>query len=260
MSLVFIGDQFRNEVTRPFSLRRLEKGREPIDFDEMSLDVEPGVSTNNLLVKVRHSDELVIPAFLGNSVRSFIESCVERAKAADLPVRNRYIYVTLDSRPFKKGTTQRNPGWHVDGLQGAEVGPVKKNGCFHFLWTNKLPFKISTQGFDLSGLNIGQHHVFDSLALQVYDDSVKTTEPGHLYLVNCYQMHVAVPTEEDLEDRLFVRVSFSELAYTSKSMSLNPDIEYPFTPHSTTGAIPDNLKVWVAENQGASVDPVQPVV
>jgi hypothetical protein len=242
MSLVFIGEQFRNEVTRPFSLHRMERGREPIDYGQRELQVDPGVSTNNLLVKLRHSDELVIPAFLGESMATFIEDCVAQAKAADLPVRNRFIYVTLDSRPFKKGRTQRNPGWHTDGLQGSEV-PVKQRGCFHYLWTNKLPFKISTQGFDLSGLNVTKHHVFDSLALQVYDDSVKTTEAEHLYLINCYQMHTAVPAQEDLEDRLFVRVSFSELVYTSSSMSLNPGIEYPFTPHSTTGSIPDNLEV-----------------
>jgi hypothetical protein len=246
MSLVFIGEQFRNEVTRPFSLRRLEKGRQPIDFDRATVGVEPGVSTNNLLIKLRHSDDIVLPAFMGESMREFIESCIARAKEADLPVRSRYIYVTVDSRPFKKGTTQRNPGWHTDGLQGEEVA-VKQNGCYHFLWTNKIPFKISTQGFDLSGINVSKHNVFDSLALQVYEDSVETTQAEHLYLVNCYQMHTAVPAQEDLEDRLFVRVSFSELTYTSASMSLNPEIEYPFAPHTTTGFIPGNLSVWKSD-------------
>ncbi|WP_410951050.1 hypothetical protein [Pseudomonas sp. S1(2024)] len=243
MSLVFIGEQFRNEVTRPFSLRRLERGRQPIDFGKTSLAVEPGVSTNNLLIKLRNSNELKIPAFVGEPVRAFIEACVAHARAADLPVRNRFIYVTLDSRPFKKGGTQRTPGWHAEGLQGAEV-TVKQGGCYHFLWTNKLPFKISTQGFDLSGINLSQHHVFDSLARQVYDDMVKPTLAGHLYLLNCYQMYTAVPAEQDTDDRLFVRVSFSELAYTSTRMSLNPDIDYPFTPHTTTGAAPAHLQVW----------------
>lgn len=245
MSLVFLGEQFRDEVSRPFSLRRMARGRKPIDFGLRTLDVEPGVATNNLLVKLKHSDELVIPAFLGDSVRSFIESCVAHAKAANLPLRNRFVYVTVDSRPFKQGHTQRNPGWHTDGLQGEEVA-VKQNGCYHFLWTNKLPFKISTQGFELSGLNVSKHHVFDSLALQVYEDSVEVTKAGHLYLVNCYQMHAAVPAEQDMEDRLFVRVSFSELTYTSTSMSLNPLIQYPFKPHSTSGAIPAHLHVWDA--------------
>ncbi|AYG47872.1 hypothetical protein DV532_26675 (plasmid) [Pseudomonas sp. Leaf58] len=248
MSLVFIGEQFRNEVTRPFSLRRLERGRQPIDFGKASLAVEPGVSTNNLLIKLRNSNELKIPAFLGEPVRAFIEACVAHARAADLPVRNRFIYVTLDSRPFKKGGTQRTPGWHAEGLQGAEV-PVKQGGCYHFLWTNKLPFKISTQGFDLSGINLSQHHVFDSLARQVYDDMVKPTLAGHLYLLNCYQMYTAVPADQDTDDRLFVRVSFSELAYTSTRMSLNPDIDYPFTPHTTTGAAPAHLQVWDAGDE-----------
>lgn len=246
MGLIYIGEQFRNEVNQPFSLRRLEKGRSPVDVGPRKLSVEAGVSVNNLMLKIRHSDQLVMPHYLGESVRSFVEDCVALAKENGLPVRNRFLYLTLDSRPFKKGATQRNPGWHTDGMQGNEIA-VKQKGCFHFLWTNKLPYKISTQGFDLSGLNVSKHHVFDSLALQIYDDSVQTTKAGHLYLVNCYQMHTAVPTDEDLEDRLFVRLSFSELPYTSHTMSLNPDIEYPFVPHSTSGAIPEGLDVWSVE-------------
>lgn len=242
MTMFFLGEQFRNEVTTNFSLRRLERSRKPVELGRYPLELVEGLSVNNLLVKLKQTLEPVFPANLPQSIRDLVTQCITDAQESGLPVRNRFVYLTYDTRPFKKGQTQRNPGWHFDGLQGNEV-MLKKPGCYSFLWTNKLPFLISDQSFSLQGLDVGQHHIFDSLATQVFDDSVHESLPGHLYLMSCYQMHRAQVAQEDTNDRLFVRLTFSELAYTSTSMTLNPDIEYPFQPHSTSGEIPKNLAV-----------------
>ena len=242
MTLHFLGEQLRGEVNGHFNLQRLERGRKPVEMGRYAVERDPQLSTNNLLVKLKQTLTPVFPANLPASLKDLVATCIQIAQENGLPVRNRFIYLTYDTRPFKKDSTQRNPGWHFDGLQGDEV-PVKQPGCYSFLWTNKLPFLYSDQGFSLSGLNVSKHNVFDSLACQVYEDSVTETIPEHLYLMSCYQMHRAQVAQEDIDDRLFVRITFSELAYTSTSMTLNPDIEYPFDPHTTNGEIPKKLRV-----------------
>ncbi|MBD8088928.1 hypothetical protein IFT48_02965 [Pseudomonas fluorescens] len=254
MTMLFLGEQFRNEVTSNFSLRRLERSRQPIELGHYPLDREADLSVNNLLVKLKQTLAPVFPANLPQSVQDLITRCITDAHDSGLPVRNRFVYLTYDTRPFKKGSTQRNPGWHFDGLQGNEV-MLKQPGCYSFLWTNKLPFLISDQSFSLAGLDVGQHHIFDSLATQVFEDAVTESIPEHLYLMSCYQVHRAQVAQEDVNDRLFVRITFSELAYTSTSMTLNPDIDYPFTPHSTSGEIPANLSVL--RGLGAPIRDVQ---
>ncbi|MBD8615637.1 hypothetical protein IFT69_18210 [Pseudomonas putida] len=254
MTMLFLGEQFRNEVTSNFSLRRLERSRQPIELGYYPLNREADLSVNNLLVKLKQTLEPIFPANLPQSVRDLVSRCITDAQDSGLPVRNRFVYLTYDTRPFKKGSTQRNPGWHFDGLQGNEV-MLKQPGCYSFLWTNKLPFLISDQSFSLAGLDVGQHHIFDSLATQVFEDAVTESIPENLYLMSCYQVHRAQVAQEDVNDRLFVRITFSELAYTSTSMTLNPDIDYPFTPHSTSGEIPANLSVL--RGLGAPIRDVQ---
>ncbi|MBI6727529.1 hypothetical protein YA0089_28340 [Pseudomonas viridiflava] len=247
MTHTFIGEQFRNEVQRSFSLTNLRKGRKPIEMTEFSVTRTDFKRINNFMVKLKHSLEVNLPDWIGHDIREFINVCIQSAHENGLPVRKRFVYLTVDTKPLSKGQTLRNPGWHLDGLQGSEI-PFKQPACFEFIWSNKLPIQYSNQGFEIDGLNFLNHNVFDSLGDQVYDESVEITKENHIYLINAYQMYRSTPAQADCSDNVFLRLHFSELPITSKTMTLNDQITYPYPVHSTKGTIPEGLVIWEPEN------------
>lgn len=254
MQLTFIGEQFRAETKRPFTLHALKKGRKPIEVGPTEYKPEKTVRLNHFMVKVKYSDEIILPEEMDLEIKRFVHECLSMAKCTGLPYNNRYAYLTVDNKPIKAGQTQRTPGWHLDGLQGEEV-PVKVPACYEFIWVNKLPFEYTTQDFEIYGLNTHEHNIFDSLGSQVYDDSIEQIKANCLYLMNPYLLHRAVAANEDITDRLFFRLYVSELPITSTKMSINPLIEYPYAIHTTTGSIPNNLSVWEPdENQMIDVN------
>ena len=243
MKMTFIGEQFRSEISRDFNLATLKKGHKPIELQEAIYAPSVTKRLNHFLVKLKHSDEIIVPDYIDSEILRFITDCVEIAKVNDLPIRNRFLYLTLDDKHTQKGRAQRTQGWHLDGLQGEEV-PVKVPACYQFVWMNKLPFKYTTQDFMINGLDLRRHNIFDSLGAQVYQESVMSVKTNTLYLMNPYLLHEAAIAEEDVPDRLFLRLYVSELPITSVKMSINPKIKYPYDIHVTTGDIPDSLITW----------------
>lgn len=243
MQLTFIGEQFRNEVSRPFSLHILQRGHRPIELGNIVYKPTHTSRVNHLLIKLKHSDEIILPEGTDPEIARFIQNCVDCSKANGLPIRNRFVYLTIDNKFVKKGESQRTKGWHLDGLQGEEV-PVKTPACYQYVWMNKLPFRFTTQDFLIHGLDLSRHNIFDSLGAQVYPESVASVKANQLYLMNPYLLHQAAIADEDTIDRLFMRVYVSELPITSVKMTINPHIQYPYKVHSTTGQIPANLSTW----------------
>lgn len=242
MSLTFLGEQFRVEVSRSFSLLTLRKGRKPIEMMKFSLDRPDLRRINNFMVKLKNSMVVQTPDWLAPELSAFIETCMASAHENGLPVRNRYAYLTVDTKSLEAGQTLRNPGWHLDGLQGAEV-PFKLPACYEFIMTSGIPLEYTSQGFEVGNLNFFEHNIFDSLGKQVFDDSVAMTECGTVYLMNAYQMYRAVPAETQTTG-LYLRLHFSELPITSKTMTINEAIQYPYAVHSSEGKIPQGLVTW----------------
>jgi hypothetical protein len=246
MTMTFIGEQFRTEIQRSFSLLSLRKGRKPIEIEKAKFTPSITQRLNHFMVKLKHSDDLAMPEWLDPEVQRFIVLCRDHAKENDLPWRGRFAYLTMDNKPVIKGHTQRAAGWHLDGLQGPEV-PFKQPTCYEFTWTNKLPMQFTDQGFEVNGLNFTQHNVFDSLAGQVYDESIHWMEQETLYLMNAYQLHRGTEAPTDMSDRLFLRLYVSELPITSSKMTINEQIDYPYPVHTTTGNIPEGLVAWIPD-------------
>lgn len=243
MELTYIGVQFRGEMHDPFSLHKLKRKHRPVALGSVVYKPKNAIRVNHLLIKLKHSDEIILPEGTDPEIFRFIEDCVESSKINNFPMYRRFMYLTVDNKFVKKGESQRTRGWHLDGLQGEEV-PLKKPACYQYVWMNKLPFKFTTQDFIINGMDLSRHNIFDSLGAQVYPESVASVHTNQLYLMNPYLLHQAAIADEDIDDRLFMRLYVSELPITSVKMTINPKIEYPYEVHSTTGQIPDNLRVW----------------
>lgn len=233
---------FLEDIRQPFSAKRFGLARPPIEGFVLNL-AKPQrrwESRNHWMIKSRASEAIILDD-LEPDVRRFCQKAIEYMQANRLPIKDRYLYLTVDDRHVEAGRTQRQPGWHFDGMQGSEV-PSVNPGCFQFLWCDHTPALYATQSFQTKGLDRHRVNFFDSLGNQVKEDSLIQGKPGLAYLMSAYQVHRA--SEVAVSGRRKVlRLSASYQPITSKRMTVNPHIGYDYPIHSTSGRIPEGLKV-----------------
>ena len=176
-----------------------------------------------------------------HEIREFIGLCWDfmlQSSFKDLTF-DRYLYLTIDTADVPAGATQRTSGWHIDCVQGDEV-PVKQPGNIAFSWCDTLPTEYAHQTFDMEGIDLSTHNIFDWCARQVNPENIKSIIPGAVTLMNTYCVHrCAVATE--FTRRRYVRLSFTHVPITNKKLTINTDIRYDYPIHSTGGEIPAHL-------------------
>ena len=163
----------------------------------------------------------------------------------------RYAFLTIDHGVVEVGKTLRDPGWHVDGLQGAEV-PVKTGIDLQYIWTDALPTEFAIGRFETRGLDLEKHNIFQRLGPQVeapgWHGSLWSADAFQVVRMNTCHVHrsrmrtsvEASETEKPLHRKLF-RLSFSRVPVTSIKMTINPNMAYDYSIHTTTGNIPQHL-------------------
>ena len=230
----------RDEWGLPFDLKFLEQSQYPSAvgfFDPDPVDFPKDCRVLHYQVKARNTSDLVLGEL--EWLRSFISESYHRARLQGVDTDGRYTYVTVDQGLVEAGGTLRTAGWHIDGLQGDEV-PVKVPGDCQFIWSDAVPTEFVTHPFSVDGIDVSKHNVFDRLAVQVRESRIRKFTPGFVMLHNSYLVHRAGVAEETTYRR-FVRVSHSYVPVTSVKMTINPDMEYDFPVHTTSGEIPAHL-------------------
>ena len=193
---------------------------------------------NHLLLKNPH-DDFVFPDFISEHVKDFVLMCYGNAIKNISDTANRFVYLTFDNKRVLKNKTQRDAGFHIDGMQGSEV-PTLVNNCFQYVWCDKLPMSFAHQEFNINNLDRFKYNYFKALERQVDIQSLKKIDSGKVYFMNPYMVHRSEPSAVE-QNRLFMRVYFSHLPITSTKATINPLIKYIFDYHSTTGNIPPDL-------------------
>ena len=159
----------------------------------------------------------------------------------------RYCYVTFDNSLVMPRSYQRTQGWHIDGMQGAEV-EEKKPGDLNLIWCDRLPTEILLGvSFDMDEFDENQHNLFNFLANQSYYKEGQDKEvipiPTHtLVAMSPYQVHRSqINLKNNAIRRNFIRISWTHVPVTSRKMTFNPFIEYDYLIHTTSGEIPVHL-------------------
>jgi len=232
---------FRVETQNIFNLDYLKFTREPIevcDFDFKSFVKE---RVNHYMIKSNNSDEFIFGELgYSDEIKLFVKMCYDEAKEIGLDTRGRYCFITIDQKIVEPGKTQREFVWHIDGLQGEEVGD-KKPADYQFIWADETPTKFCTQTFEVDDIDVKTHNVFKWVGHQVRDSNCYLLDKKKIYLMNSYHVHTATKTDKTIY-RKFIRVSFTNTPITSIKMSVNPDISYNYDIHVTSGNIPTHLK------------------
>ena len=231
---------FRVETENIFNLDYLKFTREPIEVGSFNFNSFVKERVNHYMIKSNNSDEYIYGDLdYSSEIKSFVKSCLDKSNQIGLNTHERYCYLTIDQKMVEGGTSQREFGWHVDGLQGEEVAD-KKRADFQFIWADATPTKFCTQVFDVEGLDISVHNVFNWVGKQVEENKCYLLERNKIYGMNAYHVHSATKSDTT-QYRRFVRLSYTNTPITSVKMVVNPDIKYNYQIHQTSGNIPKNL-------------------
>jgi len=231
---------FVKETQTPFDLRHLKFTREPVEIGAFNFGNIGDVRVNHFMVKTNNSSEFVLGELEKyGDIKNFISQCYDAANEMGLDPDNRYGYITIDQLQVKAGASQRESGWHIDGMQGTEV-PEKKNADFQFIWADQTPTRFCTMTFDMEGVDEAVHNIFKWVGRQVDKNFCYYLKANEIYLMNAYHVHTAVKGTKPVFRR-FARLSFTNTPITSVRMTDNPAIEYNYPRGTTTGAIPSHL-------------------
>ena len=231
---------FREETYKVFDLKYLKYTREPIEVGKFHFNNFTKSRVNHYMIKNSTDSNLTLGEFDNSKeIKDFIDVCITECDKLDLSWKDRWCYLTIDQMLVEAGRSQREFGWHIDGMQGDEVN-VKVSADFQFIWADATPTRFCTKTFNIEGLNPSKHNVFNWLGKQTEERYCYNLEKEKIYLMNSYHVHSAT-ISEIVQYRRFVRLSFTKTPITSVKMTVNPAIKYNYMIHQTTGNIPKNL-------------------
>ena len=229
----------RDVFTNTFNLSFLERENHPTlltNFIPVNFPTDCRVL--HYLVKTRKSNKQHLGKI--DWLTDYINTSLTYAETIGINTFERYVYITVDQGYVEPGDTLRTPGWHIDGLQGDEVH-IKKPGDFQTIWSDALPTEYVTHPFNIEGMDISKHNIFNRLADQVNENTVVQMKENYIYAMSSYLVHRAAETKKHVYRR-FIRVSISHIPVTSINANINAQIEYDYNTGTTTGEIPTYLK------------------
>lgn len=231
---------FKQEVNNIFNLKYLKYTREPIEVSSFMFDKFSNKRVNHYMIKSNIDNDFTFGEFKNDTeIIKFIKICIDECIKLGIDWSNRWCYLTIDQLWVDAGKSQREFGWHIDGMQGDEV--VKKvDADFQFIWADATPTKFCTKVFDIEGLDPSKHNVFNWLGRQTEEKYCYLLDKYKIYLMNPYHVHSATISDK-VQYRRFIRLSFTKTPITSIKMTINPDIKYNYEIHKTSGNIPKHL-------------------
>jgi hypothetical protein len=144
-----------------------------------------------------------------------------------------YAYLTVDQAPVKKGETQRKPGLHVDGFQGARIQP-KIMIDHSYVVSDSNPTVFYSQTFQVDHLNEAIHNFFLDFDKQAQEEMTWKPQPFEICLMNAYQVHRSDYAKAD-SSRTFLRLSFTLRQFDRLGNTHNPlfDYDWNMVPRDT---------------------------
>ena len=229
-----------DQMKDPYTVRNFLVPRRPLVFEEIddkdAFTYGTSVNTLDMPIKLAGQKEVRVPVEL-EADREAIQKWVNFA-ASNLPDWvDRIFYITTDRRRIRRGSSQRRPGIHTDGFQGARY--QKKNPPdIVALVHDHVPFVSYAQSFDFTGLNTGKHDFHAEMSRQADESNAVPSENYKMYVFDAFTGHRAGEAEEDIERNL-VRFNASYATYDFIGNTHNPLLDYDWEMVDRT--IPNNL-------------------
>lgn len=199
----------------------------PIDLGKFEVTASEEVNKClRMCVKLKGSEQVSIPDSY-KSIRPLLDHIFQYERDINKSFKNSYAHITVDNRPVVAGTTQRTPGFHVDGYQGARF--KKKHKCEHsYIFATELPTEFCIQPFFVNHLDDAKHNAFHEFDKQAKSENCFKSIPGHIYLMDPYMVHRSVISDRNTK-RLFVRVTIEHQLLDDMTNTVNPLLPLEYT-------------------------------
>ena len=155
-----------------------------------------------------------------------IQQMINLEEALNPDVSGYHAYLTIDNSVVEADTTQRVPGLHVDGFQGARI-PESLPIDHSYICHSCMPTAFYEGPFPVSHLDMTRDnffHAFDAIAAS--QRMTPLTFPNYAILfMDAYAVHASTKTTKRCE-RTFLRLSYSVRQFDRLGNSHNPGFDY----------------------------------
>lgn len=210
----------------PWDLKRMKEIYAPLELGTLKNPeafAAPTTSVLNMPIKMPGLD-IRVPIELEN-FREFLQLVFDHEVKTNPHWGEFFVYLTVDQSPVFSGKTQRQPGIHIDGVQGARY-PVKLPPEHTYSASNTLGTIFYPQSYDLAHVNPNTDHVHNVIWDQTNFNNRIITKDFEVYFWNSYSPHEAQVSTINIPSRTFVRVEFSKKIYGSHGDTMNPLFNY----------------------------------
>lgn len=193
---------------RTFSTENFLYACPPVDIGLFRVDTEDLLGLRVLRCPIKPSGTMSIslPAEL-LTLAPLVRYLAELEAHVNPRYGDFWCHISVERTNVSAGSSQRVPGWHVDGFQGIRVAPHQIEHSY--LWADHQHTEFCVQPFYVSHLDPGRHNVFNEFARQAREENALGGLDGHIYLIDPYVVHRS-PVLKRETVRTFVRVTFTE--------------------------------------------------
>lgn len=182
----------------------------------------------DMLCKKEGSANIILPAEL-LPLREVLQPMINFELQTNPDYLNWNMWILVDTRKVLKGHTQRNAGFHYDGLNlsGKHTGMPSVS---IYAWTNKLPTVFCKKPviFPPDFQPDCNASIYAQRMVKAPEDLV-TFPNGSILKFDGATVHCGAESENEINDRVFVRVCFTgpKFWFDRKGNTVNPFLEYP---------------------------------
>jgi len=131
--------------------------------------------------------------------------------------RHPYIYFTCRTGSVRHSSTDE---WHYDGFSMRYNHLPEQN----YIWTNRIGTDWVRSGVQIpKDFDPMVHNLNHEAAYQTIHHDKYRTKPNALYVIDPYILHKTPDDAMDLDDRAFVRISFTPIPINDVNNTPNPD-------------------------------------
>jgi len=218
---VSLPETFATTLNTVWDLKHFQTARKPLSLGHVDIPWT-GLRILDMPIKFPRTDYRIpqeLSAYLG-----FILQVVGIEERLNDQHDKYYAYLTVDSGVVKGYQSQRNPGLHVDGFQGARQNPKVWAG-HSYIACDTLPTRFYNQPFSCDGLDEARDNFFHAFDRQALPASVVDIIPNTINYMDAYCVHESVKTTQTV-GRTFLRLSYSVRQFDRLGNTHNPMLMY----------------------------------
>ena len=209
-----------------------EFNKERYQYSTIPVHVGPfniNYNENNIInvlrcpIKNANSRTICLPKEL-SMFEEFIKFCCIYETSFNKRFEELYGHITVDYKEVKAGTTQRVPGWHVDGFQGSKF-PRKHEIEHSYLWSSVVSTEFCPGPFFVSHIDESKYMIFDEMCKQATNKEIFQALDKNVYIFDPYMVHRS-PVCYENQKRLLVRITFEYQKLLDPNDTINPALKF----------------------------------